>query len=260
MTAPQESALLIEVARPLGAFIARLFQVEPARQAQLDVAAREAAIFRMKHFIVRRACKRYPEDKLPTDDPAELRTAVAELCATFPDLVVDGDEELTVAAVIDALLAKEKAGAAQPEIDLLERWAAVHRFVPDARRRSSPAGCRSATRTPSTSKIWSRCGVRTPKLANVTEGPAEHRRRRDGFGLTDGRMSRREVASEADYCLYCHEREKDSCSKGMHDKPGVVKKNPLGVPLRGCPLDEKIGEMHVLRQATATRSRRWRWS
>ena len=77
------------MARPLGAFVARLFQVEPARQAQLDMAAREAAIFRMKHFIVRRACKRYPEDKLPADDPAELRTAVAELCATFPDLVVE---------------------------------------------------------------------------------------------------------------------------------------------------------------------------
>ncbi len=48
--------------------------------------------------------------------------------------------------------------------------------------------------------------------------------------------------------MYCHEREKDSCSKGMHDKHGRVKKNPLGIALRGCPLDEKIGEMHVLRK------------
>ena len=96
------------------------------------------------------------------------------------------------------------------------------------------------------------------KLPMITEGPPEHRRRRDGFGLTDPRMSRREVASEADYCLYCHEREKDSCSTGMHDKAGAVKKNPLGVKIGGCPLDEKIGEMHVLRQATAIRSRRWR--
>jgi NADPH-dependent glutamate synthase beta subunit-like oxidoreductase/NAD(P)H-flavin reductase len=235
------------VARPLGAFIARLFQVEPARQAQLDVAAREAAVFRMKHFIVRRACKRYPEDKLPTDDPADLRTAVAELCATFPDLVVDGDEELTVAAVIDALLAREKAGAAQPEIDLLERWAAVHRFVPEAAK--VIAGW-VAFRHAHAVDFEDLVPLRRPepKLANVTEGPAEHRRRRDGFGLTDGRMSRREVASESDYCMYCHEREKDSCSKGMHDKSGVVKKNPIGVSLRGCPLNEKIGEMHVLRR------------
>ena len=70
----------------------------------------------------------------------------------------------------------------------------------------------------------------------------------------DGRTFRRldpvsgEVASEADYCLYCHEREKDSCSTGMHDKSGAVKRNPLGVKIGGCPLDEKIGEMHVLRK------------
>ena len=49
------------MARPLGAFVARLFGVEPQRQALLDGAAREAAIFRMKHFVVRRASKKYPE-------------------------------------------------------------------------------------------------------------------------------------------------------------------------------------------------------
>ena len=27
-----------------------------------------------------------------------------------------------------------------------------------------------------------------------------------------------------------------------------MKKNPLGVKIAGCPLDEKIGEMHVLRK------------
>ncbi len=247
MTAPQESALLIDVARPLGAFVARLFHATATRQAQIDVAAREAAIFRMKHFIVRRACKRYPEDKLPTDDPAELRIAVGELCATFPDLVVAGDEELTLAAVIDALLANEKAGAAQPELDLVERWAAVHRFVPAAR--AAVAGWVSFHHAHAVD-FEDLVPLRRPdaKLANVTEGPSEHRRRRDGFGLTDGRMSRREVASESDYCMYCHEREKDSCSKGMHDKQGGMKKNPIGVTLRGCPLKEKIGEMHVLRR------------
>jgi NADPH-dependent glutamate synthase beta subunit-like oxidoreductase/NAD(P)H-flavin reductase len=247
VTPPQESALLIDVARPLGAFVARLFHATATRQAQIDVAAREAAIFRMKHFIVRRACKRYPEDKLPTDDPAELRLAVGELCATFPDLVVAGDEELTLASVIDALLANEKAGAAQPELDLVERWAAVHRFVPAAQ--AAVPGWVSFHHAHAVD-FEDLVPLRRPepKLTNITEGPAEHRRRRDGFGLTDGRMSRREVASESDYCMYCHEREKDSCSKGMHDKQGGMKKNPIGVTLRGCPLKEKIGEMHVLRR------------
>jgi NADPH-dependent glutamate synthase beta subunit-like oxidoreductase/NAD(P)H-flavin reductase len=247
LTPPEESALLIDVARPLGAFVARLFGVESSRNAQIDTAVREAAIFRMKTFIVRRASKKYPEDKLPPDDPAALRAAVREGCAAFPELVAGGDEELTVASVLDALLAREKAGETVPELDLFERWAAVHRF--DHAAHKAVTGWVSF-HTPHLVDYEELVQLRRPdaKLVNLTEGPAEHRRRRDGFALTDGRMSRREVAAEADYCMYCHEREKDSCSKGMHDKQGGLKKNPIGVALRGCPLNEKIGEMHVLRR------------
>ena len=78
-------------------------------------------------------------------------------------------------------------------------------------------------------------------------GPEEHLRRRDGFGLTDARMAPREVRSEIDYCIYCHEREKDSCSRGFHEKDSErYKKNPLGIPLTGCPLEERISEMHTM--------------
>ena len=84
-------------------------------------------------------------------------------------------------------------------------------------------------------------------------GHAEDRRERDSFALTDRRMDPRSVEQEIDYCLYCHERSKDSCSKGMHDPKGAAngaafKKNPLGVALQGCPLEEKISEMHVMRR------------
>ena len=62
-------------------------------------------------------------------------------------------------------------------------------------------------------------------------------------------MDARRVEQEIDYCLFCHERDKDSCAKGLVDaKTSVVKKNPLGVLLEGCPLDEKISEMHVMRR------------
>ena len=77
---------------------------------------------------------------------------------------------------------------------------------------------------------------------------AHHHRKRDGFALTDRRGTRREVTKQIDYCMICHEREKDSCSKGIHEKDGSIKKNPLGVESKGCPLDEKISEMHYLRR------------
>ncbi|MEP6768786.1 MAG: FAD-dependent oxidoreductase [Acidobacteriota bacterium] len=88
-----------------------------------------------------------------------------------------------------------------------------------------------------------------PALPEERVGPHHRRRRRDGFGLTDPRMTLREVLGETHYCLLCHEREKDSCSKGFFDtKTDTFQKNPLGVPLPGCPLDEKISEMHALRR------------
>jgi NADPH-dependent glutamate synthase beta subunit-like oxidoreductase/NAD(P)H-flavin reductase len=88
-----------------------------------------------------------------------------------------------------------------------------------------------------------------PKIPELFVGPEEERRRRQGFELTDRRMGVRAIESEVDYCLYCHDRDKDSCSKGLRDnKTGAIKPNPLGVPLNGCPLDEKISEMHLMRR------------
>jgi NADPH-dependent glutamate synthase beta subunit-like oxidoreductase/NAD(P)H-flavin reductase len=79
-------------------------------------------------------------------------------------------------------------------------------------------------------------------------GPPEHLRQRDGFKLTDQRFSRRAVLDEAHYCIYCHEREKDSCSKGLKERDASPRRNVLGIPLDGCPLEEKISEMHRLKR------------
>ncbi len=78
-------------------------------------------------------------------------------------------------------------------------------------------------------------------------GPEWRRRRRDGFALTDPRMAPLPVLNEVDYCIFCHERDKDSCSKGLFEKDGPVKSNPLGIKLEGCPLGEKISEAHLLK-------------
>ncbi|HEX3068730.1 MAG TPA: FAD-dependent oxidoreductase, partial [Thermoanaerobaculia bacterium] len=59
----------------------------------------------------------------------------------------------------------------------------------------------------------------------------------------------REVLGEIHYCVLCHERDKDSCSKGLRAKDNTIAVNPLGIELDGCPLDEKISEMHTLRKA-----------
>src|SRR5215203_4619817 len=87
-----------------------------------------------------------------------------------------------------------------------------------------------------------------PKLYNIMRGRSEEMRRRDGFKLTDDRGTQRDALYEVDYCLICHERDKDSCSKGLREKDGSAKRNPLGIKTEGCPLDEKISEMHLLKR------------
>ncbi len=90
------------------------------------------------------------------------------------------------------------------------------------------------------------------KIPEKFSGNEESLRRRDGFRLTDERYNEREIMSEVEYCIFCHERKKDSCSKGLFEKDGSVKKNPLGIKLEGCPLDEKISEMHFLKDEGST--------
>lgn len=68
---------------------------------------------------------------------------------------------------------------------------------------------------------------------------------RDGFSLTDGGLSREKALDQANYCLYCHERKKDSCSTGLTQKEPL---NPnVHRDLDGCPLGEKISEMNLLK-------------
>ena len=87
-----------------------------------------------------------------------------------------------------------------------------------------------------------------PELHNIMRGGEDILRKRDGFKLTDDRGTMRDALYEIDYCLICHEREKDSCRTGLHEKDGTPKRNPLGIKTEGCPLDERISEMHLLKK------------
>ncbi|MDQ3684897.1 MAG: pyridine nucleotide-disulfide oxidoreductase, partial [Acidobacteriota bacterium] len=130
---------------------------------------------------------------------------------------------------------------------LVEAWAAAHASQPDAR--VTVRGWVSF-RFPHSLDYENLVQIERP-CADVPElmrGLDENLRRRDGFQLTDSRATGREVLDEVNYCLYCHERDKDSCAKGLRDKDGAIKRNPLDILLEGCPLDEKISEMHLLQK------------
>jgi NADPH-dependent glutamate synthase beta subunit-like oxidoreductase/NAD(P)H-flavin reductase len=128
---------------------------------------------------------------------------------------------------------------------LVETWASVHATRGEARERVKGW---VSFRAPHPLDYEHLVQLERPDadLPEMMRGLDKNLRRRAGFGLTDPRATRREVLDEVNYCLYCHERDKDSCSKGLHERDGTTKRNPLGIVLEGCPLDEKISEMHVM--------------
>ena len=73
-------------------------------------------------------------------------------------------------------------------------------------------------------------------------------RHREGFALTDEGFDLVRALDHANYCIWCHNQGKDSCSRGLKDrKTGAFQKSPFGVTLAGCPLEEKISEMNLLK-------------
>ncbi len=79
------------------------------------------------------------------------------------------------------------------------------------------------------------------------KAPDKNLKNRDGFKLTDQGCSLGEALSESNYCIYCHNQGKDSCRSGLMEKENKFKKDYFGTELSGCPLDEKISEMNLLK-------------
>ncbi len=75
---------------------------------------------------------------------------------------------------------------------------------------------------------------------------------RQGFQLTDQGASDVAVADQLYYCLECHQKKTDYCRTGFFkkksDQQAGFKSNQLDELLEGCPLDERISEMHWLKR------------
>ncbi|MEO8185075.1 MAG: FAD-dependent oxidoreductase, partial [Deltaproteobacteria bacterium] len=244
------SELVVAMAPYVSRFLARLFSVGPDAEVMAAATRAYDDLFRFKvDFVRRRALpllKTGTRVEATVDDHAYVDRILAG-CADEPA------RELLLAQAGCALLDRGEAArlggsaeekqAVAAEIELLKRWCAAH--VHDPRYRSWVV-----FRFPETLDPMHLVQIKRPRaaFAELMVGPDEELRRRDGFTLTDGRYATREVLSEIHYCVLCHERDKDSCSKGIRDKAGTVLPNALGVALEGCPLDEKISEMHALRK------------
>jgi NADPH-dependent glutamate synthase beta subunit-like oxidoreductase/NAD(P)H-flavin reductase len=209
-----ESELLILLAPHVEDFIARLFGIQAEAQA---LAARHnelAPLWSVKRlFVQRRALHKVkPEDASPDG--------------------FDFSSELDFARRVTEWGSDEKKF--EKEIEGAARYAAWATLTPEG-------------------KAKHRSGVlfkTPPKLDYMKLIPVHvETRPRDGFKLTDQGTDLAGALDEANYCIWCHEQGKDSCSKGLKEKAPATgfKKTVFNVPLAGCPLEEKISEFHMVK-------------
>ncbi|MCG6873336.1 MAG: pyridine nucleotide-disulfide oxidoreductase [Gammaproteobacteria bacterium] len=232
----KECDFLIELAQVLEAFLAPLFGID----AELDrirtstLEAGYVGIFK-REFIPR--LRRY------RGELGEFQPLDAARRARFGDLAGPPLEQAIAAQVVH-WLEDEPAHAA--ELEEISRW------------------CLAAQRTPEGAPLladWRSLDkpvrVDFSELVSLVPVPgdtasrveAPELRQRDGFALTDTRMNLPAVMDEIHYCMWCHTHKGDYCSTGFPVKKGAteLKDNPLGVTLTGCPLEERISEMHQLK-------------
>ena len=236
----EEAELLLAVAPHLDRFTAKLFGVEEEWQDLFEGHHRLGPLFRVKRkFVQRRAMLKIKADAAAQLDGVALEKEVAQLVGGTIEGLID---ELSFAERILAWIAEEATHAT--ELALAEHFAAWAAHTEEGRWRYRNG---VLFKPPQRVDPMHLVPVRTDSSRGYSVHTLHHIRRREGFALTDAGTNLAGALDEANYCIWCHEQEKDSCSKGLKEKTGEFKKSPFNVPLAGCPLEERISEFHKLK-------------
>jgi NADPH-dependent glutamate synthase beta subunit-like oxidoreductase/NAD(P)H-flavin reductase len=241
-----ESALILEVAPHLDDFIAELFGIEAEFRA---LAARHHELAPL-HTVKRQFVQRRAANKVKPEEAAKLDGHA--LGAELERLLGGRFDELAFARKVSEWLGDEDAHAA--ELDTAMKYAAWAIRTP-AGREHVAAGVlfKIPAKTDPQNLLLHAQKREHEGVVTYTVRP-EHIRRRRGFALTDSGTDLVGALDQANYCIWCHTQGKDSCSKGLMEKPSpdapdkvTFKKSAFGVTLAGCPLEEKISEFHTLK-------------
>ncbi|MBB4284574.1 FAD-dependent oxidoreductase [Roseospira goensis] len=231
-----ESALILDLAPHLEDFLGLLFGIGAAIRAKAAEHDRLAVLFACKRLFVQRIAfkKVKPDAAAALDGPA----LEADLAARLGGPVT----ETRFADQVMAWMEDEAAHA--DDLDLAMRFAAWAGLTPEGRARSADGVLFKQPKKNDPMALIPLEADPDGALPRVRL-PAHHQRRREGFALTDPGADLVKGLDEAHYCIFCHHQGNDSCSTGLKDrKTGAVQVNALGREMLGCPLEEKISEMH----------------
>jgi NADPH-dependent glutamate synthase beta subunit-like oxidoreductase/NAD(P)H-flavin reductase len=238
LEARAEADLLMELAPFLEDFLGRLFGIGDAVGA---LAARHhelAPLYAVKRlFVQRKAMNRIKQEEACQLDGESLQQQLAQA-------IGENFTELDFARAVQTWQADETANAERLELALRYSAWAVH--SPAGQQRHSAGVLFKAPRKLDFMRL---VPLVTDNAGGVTVHRANHLRRREGFGLTDPGTDLTGALDQTNYCIWCHEQGKDSCSHGMAEKAPATgfRKTAFGVPLAGCPLEERISEFQKLK-------------
>ncbi|HZQ74457.1 MAG TPA: FAD-dependent oxidoreductase [Burkholderiales bacterium] len=221
-----ESDLLVALAPHVEDFIARLFGIEAEVRALEERHNELAPLYSVKRlFVQRRAVHKVkPEHAKP--DGFSFTTEL------------DFARQVTEWSKDEAANAERLEGAAR-----YAAWAVTTAEGRDKHRSGV------LFKVPRKLDYMRLVPVHTETKDGFARHTLGHLRTRSGFRLTDPGTDLVGALDEANYCIWCHEQGKDSCSKGLREKAPAegFRKTVFGVPLAGCPLEEKISEFHMVK-------------
>ena len=231
-----ESNLLIEVARPLEDFLGALFGV--SKEAN-DLRARHnalAPLYDCKRLFV----QRYVARTLKPDAALALDGAKVTAEANVPARLEDGLEawELAFALAVRELLGADfKVETPTPALEALTRYAAWALHHPEGKKRHRDG---PLFKVPHKLDFEHLVPIETEVVDGVTrlKLPRPMLRHREGFALTDEGFDLVRALDQTNYCIWCHNQGKDSCSRGLRDRktgrvPEIaVRRHPGGLSAR----------------------------
>ncbi|HVO99104.1 MAG TPA: FAD-dependent oxidoreductase [Bryobacteraceae bacterium] len=235
----KQSELLVDLAPHVEDFIGRLFGVsEELREEQARHDALAPVYALKRKFVQKKAISGMTAEKASAiDGPARAE----ELSALFNEPLTEASFVTHVSRWLD-----EEANHADA-LAVAAQYAAWAALSPDGRVKHDGG---VLFKVPHKLDMTHLIPVET-LIAGGVAGfvlPDHDLRHREGFELTDQGMDLNAALDQANYCIKCHNQEKDSCSTGLKEKTGEFKKSVFGVTLAGCPLDEKISEMNLVKQ------------
>ena len=240
----EESDLLVELAPHVEDFLGELFgiaaEVEALQARHHDLAP----LYSVKRlFVQRRAVKGVKEaDAAALDGPALARQLDPLIGGGSAGSVAEWEQRY--AGHVARWLGDEAGNAAA--LDEAQRYAAWATLSPEGQEKHRRG---VLFKVPQRLDMNHLVPVETIDRDGVTilRLPEDEWRHREGFALTDHGTNLTGALDQANYCIWCHNQGKDSCAKGLRERDGKFKKSVFGVTLAGCPLEEKISEMNLVK-------------